>query len=121
MDAMRALILFAAAALATPAFAQDPAALTQLQLDALRAEQSLAQLRAINEANERMALEARLKAQQALLDLQLQRVLPPQVPTPPYPGAGPTVTIDPAQLPSIPDAALAESNRRVRETAKTPR
>ncbi len=118
---MRALIVIAAAALATPAFAQDPAGLTPLQLDALRAEQSLAQLRAINEANERMALEARLKAQQAILDLQLQRLLPPPVPTPPHPSGGPSVKVDPGQLPSIPDTALEESNRRVRDAAKNPR
>ena len=33
-----------------------------------------------------MALEARLRANQAVQEMELQRLLPPQVPLPPYPG-----------------------------------
>lgn len=118
---MRALILLLALAAAAPAAAQDISGLNQLQFDALRAEQSAAQLRAINEVNERMALESRLRAQQAILDLQLQRALPAQVPVLPYASATPPGPLDVSKLPQIPDAALAESNKRVRDAVKNPR
>jgi hypothetical protein len=119
MSPMRALILTAAMAAAAPAAAQS---LNAFQLDALRADQSAAQLHAIQQDNERMALEARLRASQAVLDLELQRALPPQVSLPPYPGAGaPAQPFDVSKLPSIPDAALAASNKRVRDAVKNPK
>jgi hypothetical protein len=118
---MRALILIAAIAAAAPAAAQP---INALQFDALRAEQSAAQFHAIQQDNERMALEARLRANQAVQDMELQRLLPPQVYLPPYPEVGhvaPAAPFDASKLPSIPDAALAASNQRVRDAAKNPK
>ena len=67
-------------------------------------------------SNELMALEARLRAEQAMADVQAQRT-PPAVPSlryePPLSGASPST----ARYPSVPDAALSDSNRRVRAAA----
>jgi len=115
---MRALLAILALTLAAaPAVAQDLYA-TQSQIADLQMQQQLAQQRAVAQHNELFALEARLTTEQAILDLQLQRALPVRVPELPYPVAVPTGKIDVSKLPSIPDAALAASNRRVQEASK---
>lgn len=117
---MRALVLSLALAVAgLPAAAQDLNALTQFQLDDLRAQQQLAQQRAVAQANELMALEARLRTEQAIMDLR-QSHAPVRLPELPYAGA-PPAPLDTSRLPSIPDAALAASNRRVREASQNRR
>lgn len=115
MVSMRALTVLAMLAVAAPASAQP----TQLQLDDLRMQQQNAERRAIDQANQMMALEARLRAEQATLDLRLQQsglgvpALTYQPSLTPAPAA--------ARYPSISDAALAESNRRVQAAAKNRR
>lgn len=109
------LILLSAGAVSARAQGLDPA--TQLQLDDLRARQQAAERQAIDAANQAMAAEARLKAEQAVLDLQLQRALPLQPPPSPYPPAdGQPSRI--GDFPSVPDAVLADSNRRVQAAAR---
>jgi hypothetical protein len=113
---MRALIAILALAAATPAAAQTSSQLADLQM-----QQQLAQQRAVAQHNELFALEARVRTEQAILDLQLQRALPARAPELPYPVAAPTGRVDTSKLPSIPDAALAASNRRVQDAAKNRR
>lgn len=117
---MRALVLSLALSAAAPAAAQDiHSQLNQFQLDDLRAQQQLAQQRAIAQANELMALESRLRTEQAIQDLR-QVYAPVRLPELPYAGA-PPAAIDTSKLPEIPDAALAASNRRVREAVQNRR
>ena len=108
---LAACVLLAAA---TPAVAQPG----QFEIDALRAQQEAAARRAIAQENELAALEARFSTEQAIASLQAQRNPPraPELlyvlPSPSSPaGATPT-------FPTIPDAALAESNRRVRDASQ---
>lgn len=117
MAPMRMTLIALLLAAATPAMAQS----TFGQIEELRAQQEAAARRAVAQANELTALEARLKTEQALSDLQTQRLLPPRAPeltyTPGAPGhAGAT-----PRFPSIPDAALADSNRRVRAASQPKR
>lgn len=114
---MRLLLLLASLA-ATPVVAQDFGGLTQSQIDDLRAQQQLAQQRMIAQENELRAIESRLRTEQAVAEQQAARA-PFRLPEP-IPGAPPR-TIPIEKLPSISDAALAESNRRVREAAKNRR
>lgn len=115
MVSMRTLLAIGVLAVSAPAAAQP----TQLQLDDLRMQQQNAERRAIDQANQMMALEARLRAEQATLELQLQRS-GVGVPAPTY---QPSLTPAPAAVkyPSMSDAALAESNRRVQAAAKNRR
>lgn len=104
-------------ALATSAAAQT---VTQFELDNLRAQQEAAARRAVAQDNELSALQNRLQTEQAVTQLQIQRSLAPRLPEPVY--GTPASAIAPAatpKYPSIPDAALADSNRRVR--AASPR
>lgn len=116
MKTMRIFLTSAVlAAAATPAAAQifgpaDPM---------LRMQQEDAQRRAIDQANQLEAMSARMRADQATLELRLQRgeVGPPQVPALRFGSpAGPSAPAS-ATFPSIPDAALADSNRRVQQAA----
>ncbi len=116
---MRALILTAVLGLAaaapavTPGLAQDlggVTALNQLKLDELRAQQQLMQQQSIAQHNELMALEARLRTEQNVARIQQERRVE-RLPELPYPA--PPASMDTSRLPSIPDAALADSNRRV--------
>ena len=118
---MRAVLaVFVLSLAAAPAAAQD-LGVTQSQLEDLRMQQQLAQQRAVAQHNELFALEARLRTEQAVLDLQLQRALPARVPELPYPVAVPTGKVEASSFPSIPDAALAASNRRVQEASQNRR
>ena len=117
MVSMRAFILtLLLAAAASPAAAQYASP----ELDNLRIQQEAATRRAIAQANELTALEARLKTEQALSDLSAQRN-PPRAPELRY---APAVTPAPgamSRLPSIPDALLADSNRRVQAASQPKR
>lgn len=119
MRVMRALVLIAGLALATAgsAAAQDLNQLNQLQLDELRFQQQLQQQRSVDLQNQLMTLETRQRAEQAIA--QGQRPAP-ALPSLPYPGA-PPASVDTSHLPSIPDAALAESNRRIQAISKNRR
>ncbi|HEX7884400.1 MAG TPA: hypothetical protein VF474_00350 [Phenylobacterium sp.] len=98
---------------ATPTAAQ----VNVFQLDELRAQQQAAERRAIDQSNQLQALEARLRADQAAAELASQGA---GVRLPVLPYADPTLrtSVAPApRYPSMPDAALAESNKRVRDAA----
>lgn len=116
---MRAAILIAVLSLAVPARAQVMDAQdrlrAQMQLDELRAQQQLLQQQSVAQHNELMALDARLRTEQQAARIQAERQ-PTRLPELPYPA--PMGSIDTSKLPSIPDAALADSNRRVQEIAK---
>jgi hypothetical protein len=103
------------AAAATGAAAQVPPP-TQMQLDDLRARQEAAERQAVARSNELMALEARLRADQAVADLQAQRA-PPPAPALRYEPQASTGRASVGKYPSVPDAALADSNRRVQAAA----
>jgi paraquat-inducible protein B len=117
---MRKLVVLSVFALAaaTPAVAQ----VTQSQLEDLRAQQQAAERRYIDQSNQLQALDARLRADQAVADLAAQRA-GATVPQLRYPD--PTVrsaTATPStRYPSMPDAALADSNKRVQDAARNRR
>lgn len=118
MEAMRAIALLLALGAAAPAAAQGlgPSnTLDQLRMDELRAQQQLLQQQQVAQHNELMALDARLRTEQHVARIQAERapVLLPQLPYPAPPGS-----IDISKLPRIPDKALADSDRRVREISK---
>lgn len=112
---MRALILVLALAAAAPAAAQTPYT-DQLRLNELQAQADLERQRAVAQANELTALDARLRAEQAIRDIQIQRALPPLLPRA-DPDAPPPV-IDTSRLASIPDDRLAASNAAVRAASR---
>ena len=119
MALMRWMIAGLMLAAATPA-ASQPA--SQFELDSLRIQQEAAARRAVAQANELTALEARLRTEQAVSDLRLQREAPrlPQLTyVPPAPSESPPAATP--KYPSVPDALLADSNRRVRAASKPPR
>lgn len=121
MTSMRALLLMLAFGAAAPAAAQDfgqAAAINQLRLDELRAQQQLLQQQQVAQHNELVAMEARLRTEQHAARIQAERA-PVRLPQLPYPAAA--GNIDTSNLPSIPDKALADSDRRVREISQNRR
>lgn len=114
MSSMRLALALLALAAAAPAAAQPPFN----DLDVLRAQQEAAARRGIDQANQLQALEARLRTDQAVANLQSTSapVFLPAVPASPATPPAPVTS----KYPSIPDAVLAESNRRV-QAASQPR
>ena len=112
---VRALLLLAVAVLtAAPAAAQDYRALDQARdADAFAAEMA-ARARDVALTNERFALDARIRTEQALGELARAASRPALAPTPIAPLGAPLPMIDTGRLAAIPDAALAQSNARVR-------
>lgn len=112
-----ALISLFLAAMAFPAAAQ----VTSLELDTLRAQQEAAHRRAIDLDNQFQAQDAQRRADQAASMTEPRpgalRLRTPPALTSALPGAETATPI----YPSIPDAALAESNRRIREAARNRR
>lgn len=117
----RALILLALAAVAGPAAAQDPAsdAILQLRQMEQNAQQDLARQRAMALENDLNALDARLKTEQRLRDLEARGPTPSPPPAI-LPRARPSATPLPT-YPSIPDAALAASRARIAEASRNRR
>lgn len=116
---MRKLIAagLVAFAVASPAVAQ----VTSLQLEDLRAQQQAAERRAIDQSNQLQALEARLRADQAVAAMAAQNtgaVLPQFRTSGPVAGA-PTATLP--KYPAMSDSALADSNKRVQDAARNRR
>lgn len=105
--------------LASPAFAQIPPGTWRPQ--DLETQQQQEQLRQqmIQQQNQLMALEAQMRAQQAMQDVQAQKQSPRL--TPPDVSRRPLPSIDTSQIASIPDAVLADSNKKVLEASKSPR
>lgn len=102
--------------LATPAWSQPYRAFSQSQ-DAERiAADAAARQRDIALTNEITALQARAQSEQALSDIAALRARPvlPAVALDP---TAPPPKIDLSRLASIPDAALADSNAKVRAAA----
>lgn len=120
MQTMRKTALILALAAASPAAAQGFSIGDQILLDDLRMRQQAAEQRAIEQANQLMALEARLQAERSVLDLKAQAT-PPRLPLIRDAAASRNAPEGTAKFPSVPDAALAESNRRVREAANNRR
>ncbi len=116
-----ALVLALAVAVPAPALAQDFNAI--LMENQMRAEQELARQRGVALHNELMALDARVRSEQAIRDIQAQGRTP-RLPLPPEPQPPPPATpppFDSGQIASIPDAALSASNARVREASENRR
>lgn len=80
----------------------------------LRAQQNLADQRAVILENRLNNLEAQQRTQQSFDDLQAQSQTP-QLPPPPR--GAPPPQIDTGAIATIPDATLEQSNERVREAA----
>ena len=111
---MRKLVLLLALAAASPAAAQT----NQFEIDNLRMQQQLQQQRSVDQSNQLMALEARQRAEQSSVDANLQRLLPERAPSNPYATQpAKTTAASIARYPSISDATLADSNRRVQDAA----
>jgi hypothetical protein len=116
---MRALILVAALAVATPAAAQGLLGLT-LQHDAERqGQQDLARQRDIDLNNRLSRLEAGVQTDQALHDAPGLR-LPSLAPPPTDPNA-PLPAVEMGKMVSIPDSILAASNARARAASQNRR
>jgi hypothetical protein len=122
---MRVLVvpaLLAAASLAAPASAQlfpAPGIGNPQYAEAL-AQQEMARQQLIQQQNQIMALEAQIRTQQAMADVQALTVVPRL--TPPDTTAGHTLPhFDASRLASIPDDALADSNRKVLDAAQPAR
>lgn len=106
-------VLLASLVMAGPAAGQVPLA---LQLDNERwAEQQLARQREIAIYNELSAMDARIRTDQALRDLERQRR--PE----PTPALREPRRLDTGGLATIPDDRLAASNARVRAAASNRR
>lgn len=123
IEGMRALIAGLFLLAPAPATAQDVgSAVLHGQILQMQSDQQLARMREVATSNELMALEARLRADEAVRRIEASRA-PVAMPTLPYPraGLGAGGTVDVSKLPSVPDAVLAESNRRVQEILKNPR
>jgi hypothetical protein len=113
---MRGLVILLMLAAAGPAAAQPYLGL-QLSRDAqAAADAQAARSRDIAVTNELSALQAHAQTDQALANLQAARISP-TVPTVPFNPKAPPPVIDPRQIASIPDAALAASNARIRAAA----
>lgn len=109
---MRTFILTLAAVVAAPAAAQP---MTQFELETLRAQQEAAQRRSIDQSNQFMALENRLRTEQAVQDQQAARAGQPLPQLRYAPSAGRAPAAATPSYPSTPDAPLADSNRRVQD------
>jgi len=116
-----ALFLALALAAPAPALAQD---FNNILLEnQMRAEQDMARQRGVALQNEFMALDARVRTEQTIRDVQAQ-ARTPRLPLPPERQPPPPTTAPPfdaGQIASIPDAALAASNARVREASENRR
>lgn len=121
---MRAPAFLAALILtsATPALAQlapiplPPPNPNTPQYQELWAQQEMMRQQQIALQNQLTALEAQVRTEQAIAATQAQRVNP-RLPLPEVSRGGPLPSIDTGALASIPDSALAESNKRVLDAA----
>lgn len=113
---MRSLILALGLAAAGPSASAQP---SNPVLDDLRFQQESAQRRAIDQQNQLNALESRLRAEQAVIDLRAE---PPRLPELRYkPATGGVTPAMPPNYPAVPDAMLADSNRRVQDAVRNRR
>jgi hypothetical protein len=105
--------------LASPAAAQDLSAADRAfdmgRQAELAMQQQMLRQREIALSNELATLEARVRTEQALRDLEVLRV-PPALP--PVSPKAPPAALDSSRLASIPDDRLAASNARVLQAAR---
>jgi len=113
-----AVVGLATAAAQPPASPLDPGLLApgalQLQLNLLQAQQQMAQRQALATEAQAAALAAQLRTERNLADIRAQSVAPA---IPPRPAGAPPADMDVSALASIPDAALADSDAKVRAAA----
>lgn len=126
MRQMRPFLIAAAVVIATPAVAQD-ALRAQMQFHELQAQQQIQQQQSVAQHNELMALDARIRTEQAAGRIAAERQ-PTRLPELTYPAVAPSApgsearaAADSATFTGIPDAVLADSNRRVREITQNRR
>jgi hypothetical protein len=110
------LVLVPSLGLAAPTAAQPFRSLERARDAQAQAEAVAARNRDIALTNELSTLQARIQTEQSLSNLQAQRVGPP-VPAVVHNRGAPAPKVDLSQMASIPDAALAQSNDRVRAAA----
>jgi len=113
------------AAAAAPAIAQVaplplPPPTNSPQYNEIWAQQEMARQQQIAIQNQLNALEAQVRTEQAIAQVQAQRANP-RLPLPDVTGSTALPNIDTGALASIPDSALAESNKRVRDAANNRR
>lgn len=114
---LRAVILLGALAAAAPAAAQLNQNLIYTQEAERRAAEEAARQRDIAITNELSRLQSQAQTNQALSGLAASRVSP-VVPPIVVSRTGRAPHINPRQYAQIPDAALADSNAKVRAAAK---
>ena len=107
LTASPALAQFAPAPLPGALAAPDPGAM---------ALQEMQRQQLVQQQNQIMSLEAQLRTQQNLADVRALAVSP-RLPPPNVNGRAPPPQIDTSQLASIPDSALADSNKKVLDAA----
>jgi hypothetical protein len=122
---MRAILAFCAlCATAAPAAAQplNPGGTglqatmdLQLRLNALQAQQDMIERQSVIQQNQLSNLETQMRSQQALADVRAQAA------TPVVPQLSSGAQLDTGRLAQIPDAALADSDARVRAAAQNRR
>ncbi len=113
---LRPLIFVVALAAAAPASAQLNTANIYRQQVEGQAADAAARQRDIALSNELSRLQVQAQTSQTLSDLSAARVLP-VVPTVPTSSSAPPPKIDTSKLTQIPDAALADSDAKVRAAA----
>jgi hypothetical protein len=115
---MRRLALLLALSFASPALAQIapipgfPVSPITPQDSGVMALQEMQRQQLVQQQNQLMSLEAQMRAQQAMADVRTMSIAPRLAPPDTTPGHA-LPNIDTSQLASIPDAALADSNRKV--------
>lgn len=120
------ILVLSVLAIASPALAQlaAPPPLIAPQgwrpQDAINLQQQeVTRQQLIQQQNQLNALDAQFRTQQALSEVQAQAVSP-RLPVPDVTPGRPLPQIDTSKLASIPDAALADSNRKVLEASGGP-
>jgi hypothetical protein len=119
---MYRLVLLLALGFASPALAQIapvpgfPVSPITPQDSGLMALQEMQRQQLVQQQNQLMSLEAQMRAQQAVADVHTMSIAPRLTPPDTTPGHA-LPNIDTSQLASIPDAALADSNRKVLDAA----
>lgn len=114
---MRTLAVIAALSFASPALAQIAPNPSLLPDPGQMALQEMQRQQMVQQQNQIMSLEAQLRTQQALAAVEALKVAPRLTP-PNTNGRAPPPVNDTSQLASIPDSALADSNRKVLDAAK---
>jgi hypothetical protein len=114
------LMLAGACALGPPAAAQPYKALQDARDADRLANDQAARQREVEITNELSRLQTQAQTSQALSDISAARVTP-AVPTTPFNPNAPPPKVDPGQFVQIPDAALADSDAKVRAAASNKR